>query len=108
MGGPRGFGKIYCINYLSKISVCIVRNRSELRGGLLPFRPKQKRDPPTFRLRPYKVKKITKNIRKRAKIPKNAESRLKVPKIGLSWSHERFLSVFLPYKSKKGSIYTIL
>jgi hypothetical protein len=53
----------------------IVRNGLELRGGGATPLSSKKRDPPPFCLRPYKVKKINKNVRKRAKIAKNAKSR---------------------------------
>jgi hypothetical protein len=97
-----------CANNVGKAEL-IVRNRSELRGGggAIPLSIK-KGTPLPFRLRSYKVKKITKNVRKRAIIAKKEKSMQKVPKINPNESFQQFLSVFLPYRSKTGSKDTVV
>jgi hypothetical protein len=91
----------------SLLFVSIVRNRSELGGegeeGLPPFRPKRA-PPPFFCLRPYKVKKSPKMSKK---VKKSRKTLKKIGKkcqkcICLNGWFERFLSVFLPNKCKKG------
>jgi hypothetical protein len=74
-------------------------------GATPPFCLK-KGTPLTFSSDALLSKKITKNIRKRAKLQKTPKVGKK-PKIGPRGSFERFLSVFRPYKYKKGSTDTI-
>jgi hypothetical protein len=64
--------------------------------------------PPTLSSKALLSEKIIQNHQKTQNIAKNVNSCSKVPKIGPNGFFERFLSVFPPYKAKKGSKYTIL
>jgi hypothetical protein len=64
---------------MSPYMLVIVRNGSELRRGLPPFRLK-KRDPPTLLSEALFSKKINNKFLKRAKNAKNAKSREKSQK----------------------------
>jgi hypothetical protein len=49
--------------------------RVSIKGGLLPFYPKKRGTPLTFRLRPHKVKKIHRKCPKREKIAKKSQKK---------------------------------
>jgi hypothetical protein len=75
----------------------ILRNRSELREGTPPFRPKMRDTPLPLRLKPYKV---INNLQKMSKKAKQSR------KIAKKIAH---YFVFSTHKNqKKGSKYTIL